>query len=139
MTQNPDGSTAPAPSIPIDEYADNHAFCDQIAKAFLQSSTGRNLKTSNPNAYQNVSLWGQAHEKLANQPPAPTPPKATVALSLKGPDLGSPAVQAALQNADIVPPGVPVQQEAPLAPQQPMPPPGMIPQPAPQPAGPAQQ
>lgn len=89
------------------DWEDDSKFMSELAKAYL--TVNFELKESNPDGYQNVVLWGQAHEKKANQPPPKPPVKASVALSLKGADVGDPGVQAALQGADIIPQGVQVQ------------------------------
>lgn len=117
------------------DWEDDHAFCSMLAKAYLQANP--DLKKEVPDGYLNVQLWGQAHEAMANQPVAPTPPKTSLAVSLKGPDLGDPAVQDALTKSGIVSQGTPVQ----AVPQAPpgmngiMPPPGTAPAP---PSGPPQ-
>lgn len=95
----------PQPTIAPD-WEDDHAFCAKLANAYL--TVNYELKDSNPDGYANVQAWGKAQDKIANQPPPPTPPKTSVALSLKGADLGDPAVQAAAEGAGIVPPGTPV-------------------------------
>lgn len=114
---NPDGSPgAPGPTQPSiqPDWCDDNAFCASLAKAYLVSN--HQLQAKNPDGWDNVVAWGQAHEQLANQPAPPPPPKATMAVSLKGQDLGSQAVQAGLTKVGLIPPGTDVQQEAPLGP-----------------------
>jgi hypothetical protein len=64
------------------------------------------LAEKNPNGFQNVQLWGQAQEQMANQPAPAPPPKGTVSLTIKGDDAGDPAATAALVKAGIIPEGV---------------------------------
>ena len=90
---------APQASIQPD-WEDDPSFNATLVKAWLQQNPM--LKQDNPDGYQNVLLYGQACESKANAPAPPPPAKASVALSLKGNDLGSPAVQDALQKAGLI-------------------------------------
>ncbi len=102
----PNGMPGPKqPSIPPD-WEDDSDFLSKLAKDYLTDNF--ELQQANPNGYANVQLWGQAHEKRAQQPPPKPPVKASVGVTLKGADLGDPAVQAALQDTGIVSQGVPV-------------------------------
>jgi hypothetical protein len=104
---NPDGTPGqPQASIQPD-WEDDFDFSAKLIKAYLQQNF--ELAESNPQGYQNIVLYGQACEKRAQQPPPKPPVKASVALSLKGSDVGDPAVQAALQGEGIIPPGTQVQ------------------------------
>jgi hypothetical protein len=80
----------------------------QLVQAYL--TVNFELKDVNPDAYDNVQLYGQAQGKLAQQPPPKPPIKGSVAVTLKGEDLGNQAVQQALQDANILQPGTPVAQ-----------------------------
>lgn len=104
---NPDGSPGkPQPSIQPD-WEDDLPFSANLVKRYLQKNF--ELQEENPQGYQNVVLYGQACEQKAQQPPPPPPVKSTVALALKAADVGTAAVQAALQKEGIIPPGTPVQ------------------------------
>lgn len=129
----PDGQPTPGPqqsSIQPD-WEDNHDFCAKLARAYL--TVNSSLKKDKPNGYLNVQLWGQAQESAANAPPPKPPVKASVAVALKGEDLGDPAVQAALTGTEIIPQGTPVQAVPKPLKMGEMPPPGGngIPAPAP--------
>lgn len=107
---NPDGSPAapvpPQPSIQP-KWEEDAAFCASIAKAYMIVNAGD--EADNADGFDNLRLWGQAQEAKANAPAPPPLPKTTVSLSLKGPDLGDPAIQAAAQQANIIPPNTPVE------------------------------
>lgn len=97
---NPDGSAgAQQASIPAD-WEDDNDFMAKLAKAYLVQNF--ELAESNPNGYQNVVLWGKDHESKANVPAPPPPVKASITTTLKGTDLGDPAVQDALQKAGVI-------------------------------------
>ena len=97
----------PQPSIAPD-WEDDSAFMAKLAQAYL--TVNFELKDENPDAYENVQLWGQAHDKKANVPPPKPPIKGSVAVTLKGEDLGNAAVSQALQDANITQPGTQAQQ-----------------------------
>lgn len=123
----------PSASIPPD-WEDDSEFMAKLAKAYLINNF--TLAQSSPDGYQNVVLWGQAHEKKANQAPTPPPPKTSVSVALKGEDIGNAAVQDVAQKAGILDPGVLVQQ-APMQKQPPMGAGGGLPMPPPGPGGPS--
>jgi hypothetical protein len=103
---NPDGTPGPkVPSIQPD-WEDDHDFLAKLAKSYLTQNF--ELRESNALGYENVQLWGQAQMQMANVPAPPPPVKATITTTLKGGDLGDPAVQSALQKAGVIPPGTPV-------------------------------
>jgi hypothetical protein len=112
----------PKPSIEPD-WEDNHAFCADLVKKYL--TVNHQLKTDNPEGYQNVLAWGQAQEQMANVPAPPEPVKTSLNLSVKPQDIGPAATQKALEDAQIIPPGTPVEPviEAPTNGM--MPPPGL--------------
>ncbi len=133
-----DGTVAITP-----DWEDDADFMSKLVKAYLTDNF--ELKTQNPDGYARVQAYGQAMEKIAQQqaqPPKP-PVKASVALALKGSDLGSPAVQAALEQEGIVPQGTQVSADpVPLRPDQTLAPrsggpPAMPPPGGASPAGPA--
>jgi hypothetical protein len=117
------GQPGPLQSSIQPDWEDDCEFLGKLAKAYL--ITNFDIKESNPDGYENIQLYGQACEAKAAVPPEIPPAKTTVALSLKGADLGNEAVTAALQKAGVVPDGVQSQiQPPPLKPGQ-MPPPHM--------------
>jgi hypothetical protein len=125
-TPNPDGSPGPKqPSVQPD-WEDDSEFVAKLVKAYL--TTNFELKEANPDGYENLQLYGQAHEQRAQAPPQKPPVKATVALSLKGNDVGDPAVQAALTGAGVIPEGTQVAFVPPPPKNGMMPPPGFGPQ-----------
>lgn len=110
------------PSIAPD-WEDDSEFMAKLAKAYLVDNF--ELKAQNPDGYENIQLWGQAHEQKANVPPPKPPVKGSVAVSLKGPDLGDAAVTSALQDIGVLQPGQQAQAvPPPPKPGQMMPPPG---------------
>lgn len=127
---DPTGAPGPLQSSIQPDWEDDAAFLGALVKAYLVVNSS--LKIDSPDGYQNIQLYGQACEKIANAPTPPPPAKASVALSLKGADLGDPAVQAAVEKTGLVPQGVPVQAVPPLPKQLP---PGMMPPPGAQPNG----
>ena len=124
---NPDGSPGPKQSSVQPDWEDDPDFMAKLVKAYLV--TNFELKTANPNGYENVQLYGKACDKLAQsaaQPPKP-PIKPTVAVSLKAQDLGDQAVTQALQDAGILQPGTQTQIQPPQPKPGQAPPPGMPP------------
>lgn len=105
----PDGTPGEDQASIQPQWEDDHAFLTKLAKAYMKANP--ELETDAPDGYKNLQLWGQAQENAANVPPPPPPIKSTVALSLKGADLGSPAVQAALQKTGIVDQGTQVESD----------------------------
>lgn len=125
----PDGQPGDEqPTIPPD-WEDDSRFCSNLAKAYLQ--VNHNLAKTNNNGYRNVQAWGKAHFAIANKPAPAEPPKTSVSLSLKGADLGDPAVQDASTKAGIIDPGTQVAAVIPPPKGGLMPPPGPPGQPAP--------
>lgn len=118
----PDGSTDTQPSIPADEFEDNHQMVVQLVQGWAQSQPGRTAREQNPNGYSNVIAWGLAHQKMAQPPPPPPPPvvpKVSVAVSSK--DLAPNQTQAILKDANLDVPPPPPPLGIPGAPIQPMP------------------
>ncbi len=78
---NPDGSPGQPveiPSIPVDDFEDNHQFVADAVKAWSQTADARLVRRDNPKGYSNVIAFGKAHAGLAQQamipptgPPAP--------------------------------------------------------------------
>jgi len=126
------GAPGPMQSSIQPDWEDNVQFNVACVKAYL--IVNPTLKTENAQGYQNIQLYGQACEAKANQPPAPPVPKTSIAVSLKGPDLGTQAVQDLLDKEGLLDQGTQVQSEADRAlqagllpnGQPPMPPPGMM-------------
>jgi hypothetical protein len=121
------GQPGPSQSSIQPDWEDDGDFFSKLAIAYL--ITNFEMKESNPDGYQNVQLWGQAQQKKAQEPPPKPPVKPSVAVSLKGSDLGDPAVTAALTNSGILPQGVQAAAVPPLPKPGQMPPPGMPPAP----------
>jgi hypothetical protein len=69
----PDGLPDIQPSIPPDQFEDDHALAAQTVQAYCNSSAGRQLRESSPDGYANVAAYGMAHLKML-QPPVPPPP-----------------------------------------------------------------
>ncbi len=109
MTDPQSGQPVEQPSVTPDPFDfKNAAFAVEIFRAFINSPAGSDYEEQSADGFRNVRLFGNALDQMANPPAQPEPPRATVGLSLKGADLGDPAVQAALINADIIPSGTPV-------------------------------
>jgi len=108
---NPDGSPGQQQASIQPDWEDDKDFMARLVKAFLIVNSP--LKQSHPDGYQNCVLYGQACEAAANTPAPPPPPKTSVALSVKGSELGSDAIQASLDKLGIIPDGVKV---APITP-----------------------
>lgn len=74
--QGQDGSMQLQPSIPADEFEDDHAFVVQAVQAWCTSATGRKVRETSPDGYANVVAFGKAHAQMAAPPPpAPPPPQ----------------------------------------------------------------
>jgi hypothetical protein len=82
----PDGSMKPVPSIPPDQFEDNHQFMAEEMRSWCVSSIGRRVRDANPDGYQNVVARGMA-ELALTQPPPPAPEAPTPRLSFSGKDL----------------------------------------------------
>lgn len=106
---NPDGSPGPSQPSIQPQWEDNHQFCSDFAKAYMKSNA--EIAEEMLDGFENVRLWGQAQESMANVPPAPLQTKTTLAVSLKGQDLGSPAVQAMLNKEGMLDAGTAVESE----------------------------
>jgi hypothetical protein len=102
QTGQPGPAGPPQPSI-APSWEDDHAFCAKLAKAYLIQNFL--LETQKPQGYQNILLWGQAQEQMANQPAPPPPVKGSISVSLKGEDLGDKSVTDGLVKAGIIPDG----------------------------------
>lgn len=125
----PDGKAGPKQSSIQPAWEDDYAFNTECVKSYLE--TNFELADQNPTGYENVQLYGQACEAKANVPAPAPPPKASIGVTLKGADLGDPAVQASLTKAGVIPEGTTVAHiPAPLKPGQMMPP-GAQPPPSP--------
>ena len=62
------------PSIPPDQFEDDHMFVVSMLKEWAQTEEARTVKDSNPQGYANVIAWGQAHMQLAGPPGGGPPP-----------------------------------------------------------------
>ncbi len=63
-TQIP-GKTIQIPSIPVDDFTDDHAFVAQVIKDWAQTETAMDIRRTNPQGYENVIAFGKAHAGLA--------------------------------------------------------------------------
>lgn len=59
------GQTVDIPSIPIDDFTDDHAFVAQCIKDWAQTETAIEARATNPDGYSNVVAFGKAHAGLA--------------------------------------------------------------------------
>jgi hypothetical protein len=91
----PDGTIQLMPSIPIDEFEDDHQFSANEIKQWAQTKDGREAKQTNPLGYANVIAWGKAHQMLAQIQAAP----------MIGPDGQAPQPKAVSQPASGAPSG----------------------------------
>jgi hypothetical protein len=89
------------------DWEDDHDFCAKMVKAWMIVNS--DLKTMSPDGFQNVQLYGQAQFQMANVPPPPAPPKTSVAVSIKGEDMGSPGVADMLLKEGIIDKGTAIQ------------------------------
>lgn len=64
------------PSIPADEFEDDHLLMATVVKEWCQTITGREQKKANPAGYANVIAWGKKHLAMYNMSMAPAPPPA---------------------------------------------------------------
>lgn len=101
-----DGKPGPRQSSIQPAWEDDFAFNTECVKSYLE--TNFELAEQNPTGYENVQLYGQACEAKANVPAAAPPPKASIGVTLKGADLGDPAVTASLVKAGVIPLGTAV-------------------------------
>lgn len=61
------------PSIPADQWEDDHQFVVMVVRDWSQGPTGRYNKQKNPDGYANVIAWGTQHMKMALPPPGMEP------------------------------------------------------------------
>ncbi len=88
----------PQPSIPPDEFEDDHMFVANAVKDWAQTQAARSLREKFPPGYDNVIAWGRAHFMMAQAammpPPGPNggppPPDGPPGMppALNGPDVG---------------------------------------------------
>lgn len=97
-------SGAPQPSTPIDPY-DDHEFVSKFVPLWFLSDTGRKEKNSNPQGFNNVVAFWQAHVQAATppQPPPPPPVRASLNVSAKLEDMPPEFAQEMLQGASLPP------------------------------------
>jgi hypothetical protein len=55
----------PQPSIPADEFEDNHDFVVAVVKNWAQTQKALELRATNPAGYDNVILWAKQHAQIA--------------------------------------------------------------------------
>ncbi len=70
----PGGVAGPAsdlPSIPIDQFEDDHMFSAQVVKEWAQLEKTAEIRAQNPLGYRNVIAWGMAHLNALGNPPNP--------------------------------------------------------------------
>ena len=72
--QQPDmyGMPQLMPSIPADEFEDNHELMVQVVKEWAQKQ-GFDMRQTNPAGYANVIAWGRAHQQMLMAEMAPQP------------------------------------------------------------------
>src|SRR5579884_228965 len=63
----PQADGQPGPSVPVDEFADNHPVHIETIKQWAVSLQGMEAARHNPAGYQNVILHGLAHQRVLNQ------------------------------------------------------------------------
>jgi hypothetical protein len=56
------------PSIPVDEFEDDHAFAVQVVREWAQDEEARRERERNQIGYANVIAWGMKHQMLAAPP-----------------------------------------------------------------------
>jgi hypothetical protein len=54
-----------APSIPADEFEDNHDFVVAVVKNWAQTQKALELRATNRTGYDNVILWAKQHAQIA--------------------------------------------------------------------------
>lgn len=64
-SQSVPGQKVQIPSIPVDDFADDHAFVAQCIKDWAQTERAMDLQKTNPVGYSNVISFGKAHAGLA--------------------------------------------------------------------------
>lgn len=61
------GPMGPQPSIPPDQFEDNHDLVVAIVRAWAQTQGAADLREKNPDGYTNVMAWGTAHAQMGGQ------------------------------------------------------------------------
>jgi hypothetical protein len=61
------------PSVPVDEFEDDHAFVADRVRQWAQKKEAIQQKKMNRAGYDNVILWGTRHKMLAQMMAAPPP------------------------------------------------------------------
>lgn len=59
------------PSIPADEFEDNHEFMVQVVREWAATKAGMRAREESPAGYANVIAWGREHQMMAMPPPLP--------------------------------------------------------------------
>lgn len=67
------GEPMDLPSIPVDEFEDDHQFVAQVIKDWTQTEQAMMVRQQNPDGYANVIAFGKAHAGLALPPPGMDP------------------------------------------------------------------
>lgn len=100
-----DGQPGPKQASIAPSPYNNHQFVAQFLQTWLISETGQKENNARPSGFENVVLYWQAEQQLAQppQPPAPPPIKGTLSLSGKLEDLGPQVTNEALQGAGLPP------------------------------------
>ena len=60
------GAPSEQPSIPVDEFEDDHQFVVAVIKEWTQTEKADELKQANPMGYRNVIAWAKAHLTIIN-------------------------------------------------------------------------
>ena len=69
LTGQPTGQFRP--SIPPDDFEDDHMFVVQVIKKWCNSPRGIKMRKQNPEGYENVKAFGKAHMMMIPPPPMP--------------------------------------------------------------------
>lgn len=59
------------PSIPADSFEDDHLFVVEVIKKWCNSPRGVKMRKENPEGYENVKAFGEAHMGMIPPPPMP--------------------------------------------------------------------
>jgi len=59
------------PSIPVDEFEDDHAFMAHAVQLWAQGEEAELIRTQRPENYANVIAWGKGHAQMIPPPPGP--------------------------------------------------------------------
>jgi hypothetical protein len=107
------------PSIPADEFEDDHMFVVEVIKKWCNSPRGIKMRRENPEGYVNVKAFGQAHMAMI-PPPAPMPgdvppsgPEAGPADAPPGETAPQQSTAAPAPEGPLGPPLPPINEEAP--------------------------